>query len=68
MHHENTSEVKSKIMYAKNAESFPPGVGIKPPPLFQKFLPFVVIGMALVFATVNAVTKLLLDFDESKHF
>jgi hypothetical protein len=55
-------------MYAKNAESFPPGIGIEPPPLFQKFLPFVVIGMALVFTTVNAVTKLLLDFDESKHF
>lgn len=43
-----------------------PRVRIQLPPGFKKFLPLVMIGVALVFPTINAMTKFFLDLDESE--
>ncbi len=43
-----------------------PRVRVQLPPGLEKFLPLVVIGVALVFPTIDAMTKFFLDLNESE--
>ena len=43
-----------------------PRVRVQPPPGLEVFLPLVMIGVALVFPTINAMTKFFLDLDKSE--